>query len=79
MTITDNGNGNTFIKRIRANSTAAQLQTAVSVGDYVEMINDIAVDGKRHYEVARMLKQIPTGSRFSMRLISPLNSGFGMI
>lgn len=32
--------------------------------------------GKRHYEVARMLKDIPTNSTFTLRLIEPLKSGF---
>lgn len=34
------------------------------------------VVGKRHYEVARMLKDIPTGSTFTLRLIEPMKSGF---
>lgn len=32
--------------------------------------------GKRHYEVARMLKDIPTGATFTLRLVEPMNSGF---
>lgn len=32
--------------------------------------------GKRHYEVARMLKDIPTNSTFTLRLVEPLKSGF---
>lgn len=32
--------------------------------------------GKRHYEVARMLKDIPTGSTFTLRLVEPMKSGF---
>jgi PDZ domain-containing protein GIPC len=35
--------------------------------------------GKRHYEVARLLKEIPTGSTFTMRLVEPLKSGFQTI
>lgn len=34
------------------------------------------VVGKRHYEVARMLKDIPTGSTFTIRLVEPMKSGF---
>lgn len=34
------------------------------------------VVGKRHYEVARFLKDIPTGSTFTMRLVEPQKSGF---
>lgn len=32
--------------------------------------------GKRHYEVARLLKDIPTGATFTLRLVEPLKSGF---
>lgn len=34
------------------------------------------VVGKRHYEVARLLKDIPTNSTFTLRLIEPMKSGF---
>lgn len=49
------------------------------VGDHIEKLNDINVVGKRHYEVARMLKDIPTNSTFTLRLIEPLKSGFQAI
>lgn len=32
--------------------------------------------GKRHYEVARLLKDIPTNSTFILRLVEPMKSGF---
>lgn len=35
--------------------------------------------GKRHYEVAKILKDIPKGTTFIMRLVEPLKSGFGSI
>lgn len=34
------------------------------------------VVGKRHYEVARLLKDIPTNTTFTLRLIEPMKSGF---
>jgi hypothetical protein len=46
------------------------------VGDHIEKLDGINVVGKRHYEVARMLKDIPTGSTFTMRLVEPTKSGF---
>lgn len=46
------------------------------VGDHIEKLNNINVVGKRHYEVARLLKDIPTGSTFTLRLIEPMKSGF---
>lgn len=35
--------------------------------------------GKRHFEVAAALKNIPLGSTFTIRLIEPMTSGFGQI
>lgn len=35
--------------------------------------------GKRHYEVAKFLKDIPKGTTFIIRLVEPLKSGFASI
>jgi len=35
--------------------------------------------GRRHYEVAKLLKDIPKGSVFTLRLIEPLKVGFCML
>lgn len=35
--------------------------------------------GKRHYEVAKLLKDIPKGTTFTIRLVEPLKSGFASI
>lgn len=35
--------------------------------------------GKRHYEVAKTLKEIPLGTTFTIRLVEPLRSGFANI
>lgn len=35
--------------------------------------------GKRHYEVAKILKDIPKGTTFIIRLVEPLKSGFTSI
>lgn len=45
-------------------------------GDHIEKLNGVNVVGKRHYEVARLLKDIATGSTFTLRLIEPMKSGF---
>lgn len=45
-------------------------------GDHIEKLNNVNVVGKRHYEVARLLKDIPTNSTFTLRLIEPMKSGF---
>lgn len=48
----------------------------MQIGDHIEKLDDVSVVGKRHYEVARMLKDIPTGSTFTIRLVEPMKSGF---
>lgn len=35
--------------------------------------------GKRHFEVAKMLKEIPKGSTFTIRLVEPMKTGFNSI
>ena len=34
----------------------------VQVGDHIEKINNVCLIGSRHYEVAKMLKEIPKGT-----------------
>ncbi|MED6268555.1 PDZ domain-containing protein gipc3 [Characodon lateralis] len=70
LTITDNGAGYAFIKRIKEGSTIDQLK-AVCVGDHIEAINDQSIVGCRHYEVAKMLKEQPRGLPFTLRLVEP--------
>ncbi|XP_030388243.1 PDZ domain-containing protein GIPC3 [Scaptodrosophila lebanonensis] len=75
LTITDNGAGYAFIKRIKEGSIIDRIEH-ICVGDHIEKLNDQNMVGKRHYEVARMLKEIPTGKTFTLRLIEPVRSGF---
>uniref|UniRef100_A0A8C4Z8C5 GIPC PDZ domain containing family, member 3 n=1 Tax=Gadus morhua TaxID=8049 RepID=A0A8C4Z8C5_GADMO len=77
LTITDNGAGYAFIKRIKEGSTIDQLKT-VCVGDHIEAINDQSIVGCRHYEVAKMLKEQPRGVPFTLRLVEP-KKAFDMI
>lgn len=35
--------------------------------------------GKRHFEVAKFLKEIPKGSTFTIRLVEPMRTGFSSI
>jgi len=41
------------------------------VGDHIKAINGTDLTGCRHFEVARMLKEIPIGSEFSLVLTEP--------
>ncbi|KAF7202491.1 GIPC PDZ domain containing family member 3 [Nothobranchius furzeri] len=70
LTITDNGAGYAFIKRIKEGSTIDRLKT-VCVGDHIEAINDQSIVGCRHYEVAKMLKEQQRGIPFTLRLVEP--------
>ncbi|XP_023172833.1 PDZ domain-containing protein GIPC3 [Drosophila hydei] len=75
LTITDNGAGYAFIKRIKDDSIIDRIEH-ISVGDHIEKLNGVNMVGKRHYEVARMLKDIGTGETFTLRLVEPVRSGF---
>ena len=78
LTITDNGVGVAFIKRIRDGSIISHLPD-VRVGDHIEAINDQSTVGWRHFEVAKKLRAIPIGQRFSMILVEPMRSAFDNI
>lgn len=41
------------------------------MGDHIKAINGTDLTGCRHFEVARMLKEIPIGSEFSLVLTEP--------
>lgn len=75
LTITDNGAGYAFIKRIKEDSIIDRIEH-ICVGDHIEKLNGQNMVGKRHFEVARMLKDIPTGETFTLRLVEPVRSGF---
>ncbi|KAJ8039700.1 PDZ domain-containing protein GIPC1 [Holothuria leucospilota] len=68
LTITDNGAGFAFIKRIKENSIMDKL---VDVGDHIEAINGTSMVGSRHFEVARMLKELPVGEMFTLSIVQP--------
>ncbi|XP_018415366.1 PREDICTED: PDZ domain-containing protein GIPC2 [Nanorana parkeri] len=77
LTITDNGAGVAFIKRIKEGSVIDNVKI-ISVGDHIESINGKNIVGSRHYEVAKMLKELEKGLSFTLKLIEPLKA-FEMI
>ncbi|XP_049644642.1 PDZ domain-containing protein GIPC3 [Suncus etruscus] len=77
LTITDNGAGYAFIKRIKEGSIINRVE-AVCVGDTIEAINDHSIVGCRHYEVAKMLRELPKSEAFTLRLVQPKRA-FDMI
>lgn len=46
----------------------------ICVGDQVERINGQNIVGTRHYEVARMLKELPKNKSFTLKLIEPMKA-----
>ncbi|XP_047343793.1 PDZ domain-containing protein GIPC3 [Vespa velutina] len=78
LTITDNGAGYAFIKRIKEGSVIDKIKV-IEVGDHIEKIDSVSLIGKRHFDVAKMLKDIPKGTTFILRLIEPQKTGFGNI
>ncbi|XP_015507033.1 PDZ domain-containing protein GIPC3 isoform X1 [Parus major] len=64
-------------QRIKEGSIINRLQT-VCVGDSIEAINDHTIVGCRHYEVARMLRELPRAQPFTLRLVQP-KKAFDMI
>ncbi|XP_031950519.1 PDZ domain-containing protein GIPC1 isoform X2 [Corvus moneduloides] len=77
LTITDNGAGYAFIKRIREGSVIARIPL-IGVGDMIEAIDGRSLVGARHFEVARLLQELPRGHTFALRLTEPRRA-FDMI
>ena len=67
LTITDNGAGYAFIKRIKENSILSRTPE-VNVGDLIEAINGRSMIGSRHFEVAKLLKELPRYEEITLRL-----------
>ncbi|XP_036410860.1 PDZ domain-containing protein GIPC2 [Megalops cyprinoides] len=73
LTITDNGAGYAFIKRIKEGSVVDGVKV-ICVGDHIECINGRNIVGSRHYEVARMLKELPRDQTFTLKLVEPMKA-----
>ncbi|XP_059693668.1 PDZ domain-containing protein GIPC1-like isoform X8 [Haemorhous mexicanus] len=93
LTITDNGAGYAFIKRIREGSVMARTPQViqriregsvmartpqVGVGDVLEALDGRSLVGTRHFEVARLLQELPRGHRFRLRLTEPRRAWDGI-
>ncbi|KTG36157.1 hypothetical protein cypCar_00040393 [Cyprinus carpio] len=46
----------------------------ICVGDHIECINGKNIVGMRHYEVARMLKELPKDQSFTIKLVEPMKA-----
>ncbi|XP_006831146.1 PREDICTED: PDZ domain-containing protein GIPC2 [Chrysochloris asiatica] len=70
LTITDNGVGFAFIKRIKDGSIIDSVKT-ICVGDHIESINGENIVGWRHYDVAKKLRELKKEELFTLKLIEP--------
>lgn len=57
-------------QRIREGSVIDRIPV-ISVGDMIEAIDGRSLVGARHYEVAKMLKELPRGRTFALQLTEP--------
>ena len=73
LTITDNGTGHAFVKRIRDTSIIAGFPE-VCIGDLLTSINGRSMIGARHYEVAKLLKELPQFTEIAIELVEPRKS-----
>ncbi|XP_075345889.1 PDZ domain-containing protein GIPC1-like, partial [Mycteria americana] len=64
-------------QRIREGSVIDRIPV-ISVGDMIEAIDGQSLVGARHYEVAKMLKELPRGRTFALQLTEP-RKAFDMI
>ncbi|XP_074640757.1 PDZ domain-containing protein GIPC3-like [Tubulanus polymorphus] len=78
LTITDNGDGYAFIKRIKPGSIMDKIDL-ICEGDHIEKINNKEVNNCRHYTVAKMLKDIKKGETFTIRLVEPMKNSLSYI
>uniref|UniRef100_A0AAF5DF47 PDZ domain-containing protein n=1 Tax=Strongyloides stercoralis TaxID=6248 RepID=A0AAF5DF47_STRER len=79
ITITDNGAGYCFVKKIKPGSTSALACPAILIGDHIEKVNGNSMVGMTHCSVARVLRNISVGETFIIRLVEPYKTGFSHI
>ncbi|XP_058159289.1 PDZ domain-containing protein GIPC2 [Dasypus novemcinctus] len=70
LTITDNGVGYAFIKKIKDGSVIDSVKT-ICVGDHIESINGENIVGWRHFDVAKKLRELKKEELFTLKLIEP--------
>lgn len=73
LTITDNGDGYAFVKRLREGSIVSHVPE-IAVGDLVESINGKSMVGSRHHEVAKFLKDLPLSMPIALTLVEPIKA-----
>lgn len=69
LTITDNGHGRAFVKKVKSNDTL--IEELIKPGDHIAAINAESTVGLRHYEVAKAIRELPEKATFTLHLIEP--------
>jgi len=69
ITVSDNASGRVYIRRIRPDTICGQLQDQIQVGDLIEKVNGESMIGKRHFQVARLLRSIALGRIITLELV----------
>lgn len=69
LTITDNGNGRAFVKKV--NSKVDSIGEMIKPGDHIAAINNESTIGMQHYQVAKAIREVPEDSFFTLHLIEP--------
>lgn len=70
LTITDNGNGRAFVKKVKPNES--HIERVIKPGDHISAINSKSTFGMRHYEVAKAIREVPERATFTLGLTEPL-------
>lgn len=72
LTITDNGNGRAFVKKV--NSKEDSIGEIIKPGDHIAAINNESTIGLQHYQVAKAIREVPENNYFTLHLIEPYYS-----
>lgn len=72
LTITDNGNGRAFVKKV--NSKEDSIGEIIKPGDHIAAINNESTIGMQHYQVAKAIREVPESNFFTLHLIEPYHS-----
>ena len=73
-TLSDNGAGYVFIKRIQEGGTLSRKYPEIEAGDHIEQLEGKSVIGCTHADVATALKVIADGTTFTLSIVKPLKS-----
>lgn len=77
LTITDNGFGRAFVKKVKSDQPI--VEQMIKPGDHIAAIDSESTIGMRHYQVAKAIRNVPQDKNFTIHLIEPLSSSDNFI